>query len=356
MNQDCPLLQKEEEIMKRLQEPFPLEDLEWRVQRATMWKNKPYAIVVPYVTNRAIQTRLDEVVGPFNWKNEYSLWRNDGVLCGISIKVNGEWITKYDGADAGSIEATKSGFSNSSKRSAVVWGIGRYLYGLNEYWVEIQEQKAEHRFNGKVKHDKKETYMTGYWKTPSLPEWALPQSSQVSNSNPNPSFQQQKEQRPNQSSTTGNQISQQKDNGFSQTSGTQNRTDSQQHDLSKHVNYVRELENILKLEKNIYLQTFNEVNNTNFSNCNLIYTRATFEQLMTYYKCLKPVADVTLLAEHHDFPINEIVRFAQIIKPQQPLLELSDLLGVVTKEDVREIELMAEAEAFERKRENHVPA
>ena len=31
-------------------------------------------IAVPYVTNRAIQNRLDEVVGPENWYNKYRPW------------------------------------------------------------------------------------------------------------------------------------------------------------------------------------------------------------------------------------------------------------------------------------------
>jgi hypothetical protein len=90
---------------------------------------------LPYVTNRAIQDRLDSVVGPGNWKNEFREWGigSPGVLCGLSIRINDgtrdpEWITKWDGAEQTDIEAVKGGLSDAMKRAAVQWGIGRYLY------------------------------------------------------------------------------------------------------------------------------------------------------------------------------------------------------------------------------------
>jgi hypothetical protein len=52
--------------------------------------------VLAYVTNRAIMKRLDEVCGKAGWRNEYrDIPNNGGVECGISIKVEGEWITKW---------------------------------------------------------------------------------------------------------------------------------------------------------------------------------------------------------------------------------------------------------------------
>ena len=56
--------------------------------------------VLAYVTNRAIMKRLDTVCGKGNWKrNEYKdLPNNAGVQCGISIKIDGEWVTKWDAA------------------------------------------------------------------------------------------------------------------------------------------------------------------------------------------------------------------------------------------------------------------
>src|SRR4051812_744156 len=76
---------------------------------------------LPYVTNRAIQDRLDSVVGPGNWKNEFREWGqgSPGVLCGLSIRVGEEWITKWDGAEQTDIEAVKGGLSDAMKRAAV---------------------------------------------------------------------------------------------------------------------------------------------------------------------------------------------------------------------------------------------
>ena len=59
-------------IRSELAKPFAPEDLEWRIQYADEKKSR--GIVVPYVTNRAIQSRLDDVVGSENWYNEFKPW------------------------------------------------------------------------------------------------------------------------------------------------------------------------------------------------------------------------------------------------------------------------------------------
>ena len=89
-------------IKSALSKPFAPEDLEWRLQNTN--KNKTGGFAVPYVTNRAIQDRLDDVVGPENWRNEFKPWHSNGKkdaqICGISIYLEErkEWITKWDGA------------------------------------------------------------------------------------------------------------------------------------------------------------------------------------------------------------------------------------------------------------------
>ena len=63
-------------IREELARPFAPEDLEWRIQVTT--KDKTSGLAIPYVTNRAIQDRLDEVVGPENWYNDYKPWHGNG--------------------------------------------------------------------------------------------------------------------------------------------------------------------------------------------------------------------------------------------------------------------------------------
>ena len=131
------------EIQAALAMPFAAEDLEWRIQMA--FENDMRGIAVPYVTNRAIQNRLDEVVGPENWYNEYQPWHGAGKkeaqICGISIYFEGRgFITKWDGAEDSDIEPVKGGLSDSMKRAAVQWGIGRVLYNMDTVYVGIEKK------------------------------------------------------------------------------------------------------------------------------------------------------------------------------------------------------------------------
>jgi len=128
----------QEENIKRLLDPFKFKDVEWKIQCTT--KEKDRGMAVAYINSRAIQTRLDEVIGASNWKNSYVPWQNNAQLCGLSIydSERGEWVTKYDGAVNTDIEPVKGGLSDSFKRAACLWGIGRYLYELGGIWVEIE--------------------------------------------------------------------------------------------------------------------------------------------------------------------------------------------------------------------------
>ncbi len=98
---------------------------------------------MPYVTNRAIMSRLDSVFGMGYWKNEFTLVENIGVKCRIYTKVNEEWIFKEDGAEMkpnDNIDPIKSAYSNSQKRCAVQFDIGRYLYSLDKAWVDLKDK------------------------------------------------------------------------------------------------------------------------------------------------------------------------------------------------------------------------
>lgn len=131
-------------IREELARPFAPEDLEWRIQVTS--KDKTSGLAIPYVTNRAIQDRLDEVVGPENWYNDYKPWhgngKKDAQLCGISIYIEGKgFVTKWDGAEDTDIEPVKGGLSDSMKRAAVQWGIGRVLYKMTKpLWVKIEQK------------------------------------------------------------------------------------------------------------------------------------------------------------------------------------------------------------------------
>lgn len=164
----------------RLREPFPAADIEWRVQSSGKTPRGPWVRVLAYVNNRAIMERLDAVCGIDGWRNEFHYAPTGAVLCGLSIRVareNGtyEWITKWDGANETDIEAAKGGISNAMKRAAVQWGVGRYLYNLEEGYAIIaaeDDRTAEYLKANAQKHGD-----ALRWRPPVLPPWALPGGS-----------------------------------------------------------------------------------------------------------------------------------------------------------------------------------
>lgn len=86
-----------------------------------------------YITARTAMNRLDHVLGPENWHDTYTPMEHS-VLCHLTIRLpDGSTLTKADaGGYAGMSDQgddDKSGYSDSFKRAAVKFGVGRYLYG-----------------------------------------------------------------------------------------------------------------------------------------------------------------------------------------------------------------------------------
>lgn len=133
----------DENLIEKLQAPFRAEEIDFRILNTNPEKTK--AKVAAYVTNSAIQNRLDEVFSPFGWQSSFKDWKNGkGQICTLSVYDNEKkmWIIKEDGAEDSSISPIKGGLSDSMKRCARMLGIGRYLISAKEYskcWVEINK-------------------------------------------------------------------------------------------------------------------------------------------------------------------------------------------------------------------------
>ncbi|MGL6099316.1 MAG: Rad52/Rad22 family DNA repair protein [Fusobacteriaceae bacterium] len=132
-----------QELLKALQEPFTEEELEFRVGATNADKTKGLALA--YVQARAIQNRLDKVLGMENWKVAYREIQG-GFLCSLELRLNGEWISREDGANSTEFEPIKGGISCAFKRVASVWGIGRYLYEVESKWCPIEKQGRGYGF------------------------------------------------------------------------------------------------------------------------------------------------------------------------------------------------------------------
>ncbi len=139
-------------LIDKLKEPFPESLIKWRVGATNNAKTK--GIALAYIDSRDVMKRLDEVMGLENWQNRYPM----PGICDIGLKIGDEWVWKSNGAGETQVEAEKGQASDSFKRAAVLWGIGRYLYYLPTTWAKLKAQ-------GK-------SYILA--ETPDLPSWAKP--------------------------------------------------------------------------------------------------------------------------------------------------------------------------------------
>lgn len=140
--------------IKKLSEPLSVDQIEFRVQSI----NKGgYATILAYKDARVDQQRLDDVVGPLNWKREHT---RDNHNCVISIWCDDkkQWVSKEDTGTESAAEKEKGLASDSFKRAAFNWGIGRELYDypliqvkLNQDEFTVEGNKAKQTWNLKLK-------------------------------------------------------------------------------------------------------------------------------------------------------------------------------------------------------------
>lgn len=80
-----------------------------------------------YQDGRCTMNILDETVGEENWQRDHKEIKGN-LFCGISICTPTGWVTKWDCGTESYTEKEKGEASDSFKRAAVNWGIGRELY------------------------------------------------------------------------------------------------------------------------------------------------------------------------------------------------------------------------------------
>lgn len=126
-----------DEMLDRLRAPFPANTVQWRLGSTT--KDKKRGLAIPYMNKKMIIDRLDQVMGPANWKDA-STMNPDGktVTVELSLRIDGEWIAKSDGAGQTDHEGEKGAYSDAFKRAAMKWGIGLYLFDVPKEWIEIE--------------------------------------------------------------------------------------------------------------------------------------------------------------------------------------------------------------------------
>ncbi len=144
------------DTLKALADPFDPADVKFKPQAVK--GNR--ALAIAYADVRAVMDRLDEVLGPVGWQDDYEVLPDHSVVCRLTIHVGERSVRKTDVGspseqpDGG--DRLKAAFSDALKRAAVKFGIGRYLYRLPQQWADYDPAKR------------------CFVQPPRLPSWALP--------------------------------------------------------------------------------------------------------------------------------------------------------------------------------------
>jgi len=132
-------------ITKRLQEPFDPRLLSWfpKVIKGDQ------GLAMAYIGSRHIMERLDKVVGPFGWQTGCKS-EDSQLVKGVAIRNpnTGEWVWRWEPGqweasqdrDRKVVEALGAS-TKGFRRAGMEWGIGRYLWFLEGFWVQMQDKK-----------------------------------------------------------------------------------------------------------------------------------------------------------------------------------------------------------------------
>lgn len=115
------------DLFRALAEPFAQAEIKTRVGAGGK--------ALSYVTAATVMNRLDEVLGPENWRPTYHADPTGnplGVVCRLTIRLpNGEEVTKEDIGGISEMkdpsDGPKSGYTDALKRAASAFGVGRHL-------------------------------------------------------------------------------------------------------------------------------------------------------------------------------------------------------------------------------------
>jgi hypothetical protein len=172
LQQIAPSKEETDQLLSALAQPFDPAVIKWVVKATSGKDGKRRGLVAAYADPRAYSDRLNQLLTPSGWTQEYSMHvvqdfqrKNGGketvpsakvmVICRVTIfGLNSHSGTGEQWAD--NDNALTSADAQAFKRACSCFGLGRYLYSLPQVWVELDEFKRPVRF-------------------PDLPAWALPE-------------------------------------------------------------------------------------------------------------------------------------------------------------------------------------
>ena len=327
---DCIVDSKQ--ILEALQSPFDIKHIEWRVQSAAKNNNGFRVLVLPYITSRVLMDRLDDVCGGY-WQSHYDkivMTGAEAFQCRLSLKIGKEWITRTDAAEVSDIQSVKGGHSNALKRAGVQWGIGRYLYELKPFWVEVKE-RGEHNVYGNFKVNAQQTLVKGYIDSPKLPSWALPAGSPTSQHQKSEPKTQQQQPVQNQKSEPNTQQPRQQEQPVQK----RNRTPAEEH--ANAVTLVTELLKSLQVPEEYVGPLLQRT-----SGATVPMEQASTVDLGKLYHALIPVKTYLAACRQYGLDEERMLYYAQIVLKER-LENVYSLLLKLTKENCAQtLELIRE--------------
>lgn len=121
-------------VANKLQEATPSNEIKYRQANFKAQEGKKVQMLA-YVDARYVMQKLDDCFGAENWTNEYILIGNK-TFCKLTATFpDGTTVSKMDVGAETDFEQEKGVVSDSLKRTAVLFGIGRDLYSLPKYWA-----------------------------------------------------------------------------------------------------------------------------------------------------------------------------------------------------------------------------
>lgn len=146
---------KWEAVQSELAKPFPPRYINVKPGATS---ESGYGMMLWFIDARAAMSRLDEIVGPENWSFTWQPLTTLDNKIAIHGKLTVLGVTKEDVGEAqDESEPYKSAVSDSFKRCAVHFGLGRYLYSMPQIWWpydrskrRFEDQEALERFIEKV--------------------------------------------------------------------------------------------------------------------------------------------------------------------------------------------------------------
>jgi hypothetical protein len=167
-NEEAKTISEPTVVFGKLEEPFDLSEIKWRVTHTTQDGRR--GAVIAFADPRAYTDRLNQIFTPTGWTRSYAVTavsavsrmkrdkmiQTGKVLVTCSLTIHGLGCHSGSGEEfADEPNAMTKAEAQAFKRAATCFGLGRYLYNFAEMWVPLNE----HRQPVQV---------------PTLPRWALP--------------------------------------------------------------------------------------------------------------------------------------------------------------------------------------